>query len=167
MNSRPLKGRVRAAALEASVFSFNCMMVLDESAKARPVALEAENFFGRRQRGLRLDPSYRLGAQVLETVDASHARPDGVARPEVIHLAVGRPANASRKDQVGFLERMVVRIDFGAGQILDQKQRLMNRSEGTVHEHFNSYAGGGIEALHLGRSAGARQLGFVEMPKQK
>src|SRR5579862_8195759 len=133
------------------------------SPQMRPIALETKNFLGRRLRRLRLEPAYGLRADVLKSMDATDPGPDHVAGSQVVGLAVRDRANPPAEDQVRFLEGVIVGVDLGALHILNQEQRLMNRTEGAVDEHLDGHARGGVESLHLRRRARAGQLGFVEV----
>ena len=61
---------------------------------------------------------------------------------------------------------MIVQIDFGAGQVLNEEERLMDRAKGPVHEHLDRHTRGRIETFHLRRPARARQLRFIEVAQQ-
>src|SRR5260370_23288017 len=115
----------------------------------RPIPFESKYFFGRRKGRLRLDPAHRFGAPILKTVDATHAGPDHIARAQIIYFPIRDGANSPAHYEIRFLKSVIVRIDLRAGEVLNQKQRLVDRSEGSVYEHLDSHTCSGVEAFHL------------------
>jgi hypothetical protein len=91
----------------------------------------------------------------MNTADAC---PDRVAGAEVIDLPIGSRFHTPADNVVGLFKRMVVRVNLGAGHILNEEQRLVYRAEGAIHEHLDGNARSGVEAFHLGGCARPRQL---------
>src|SRR5581483_3549748 len=103
-------------------------------------------------------PAHGFAADILKTVYTADARPDRVTCAEVIDLSIGSRLHAPADDVVGLLKGMVVRVNLGAGHILNEEQRLVYRAEGAIHKHLDGDARRGVEAFHLGGRAGLRQL---------
>src|SRR6478735_6280079 len=78
---------------------------------------------GRRLGRLRLDPADAFGARVVEPVDRADAGERDVTGSEGVVLAVDLALALAGEEDVGLLERMVVRLGGAAELVVDGEHR--------------------------------------------
>ena len=102
-----------------------------------PVALVPVRVARRRPGRRRLEPPHRLSLRLVERVHAPGARPEDVARPERVAVAVRDDVDLSFEDVVRLLERVVVRVGAGSRLVVDHEHRVELRVEPLVDEHLH------------------------------
>ena len=121
-----------------------------------PVALEPVRVARRRPRRRRLEPADPASLRLVERMHAARCRPEEIAHPERMTVAVGDDVDLALEHVVGLLERMVMRVRDSSRLVVDHEHRVQLRVEPLVDEHLDGDAAVGERCGRHARRDGRR-----------